>query len=66
MTQYEQYVTAVNKVFECINHMKKAWSDQDNINFIENIEVHKQQLIDKATIFSSGSSVSSTEELNND
>ena len=66
MTQYEQYVTAVNKVFECINHMKKAWPDQDNINFIENIENYKQQLIDKAQIFSNDISTSLLEELNND
>lgn len=66
MTQYEQYVTAVNKIFECINDMKKAWPDQDNVNLIENIESYKQQLIDKAQMFSNDISTSLMEELNND
>lgn len=66
MTEYEQYVTAINKIFECTNLMKSSWSEQDNINLIENIELHKQLLIEKAQLFSNTSKPSLTEELSDD
>ena len=31
MTEYEQYVDAVNKIYSYLEMMKTVWTDQDNI-----------------------------------
>ena len=45
MTDYDKYVTAVNKIFECLNKMKIVWTSQDNLNYIEKIEAYKNKVI---------------------
>ena len=42
MTEYKQYVEAVNKIFEYITVMKQDWPNPDNVSYIENIEQYKQ------------------------
>ena len=38
MSDYNKFVTAINKVFDYLNKMKAGWNDQDNLNYIESIE----------------------------
>ncbi len=52
MSEYEQYVQSVNKIFEIINKMKSLLPDQDNLSLIENIEQYKQVVITNANLFS--------------
>ena len=52
MSEYEQYVQSVNKIFEIINRMKSLLPDQDNLSLIENIEHYKQVVITNANLFS--------------
>ena len=42
MSEYEQYVQAVNKIYGYLEAMKKVWTDQDNINYLDNLETYKQ------------------------
>lgn len=51
MKEYNQYVTAVNKIFDYLAKMKAGWQSIDNINYIENIEEYKQAIIKNADIF---------------
>ena len=74
MTEYKQYVEAVNKIFEYITVMKQDWPNPDNVSYIENIEQYKQLVIDSANLFSDKKMVTpvpsqndiSMEELGND
>lgn len=52
MSEYNQYVDAVNKIFEHISRLKLAIMDQDNLSAVENIESYKQTVIDNANLFS--------------
>lgn len=52
MSEYNQYVDAVNKIFEYISELKLAIIDPDNLSAIENIESYKQIVIDNASLFS--------------
>ena len=52
MTEYKQYVEAVNKIFEYITVMRQDWPNPDNVSYIENIEQYKQLVIDSANLFS--------------
>ena len=51
MKDYNQYVTAVNKIFDYIAKMKTGWNSLDNINYIESIEEYKQIVIRNAEAF---------------
>ena len=51
MNQYNEYVKAVNKIFEIVTKMKTTWKTQDNINYIDSIEEYKQIIIDNAKKF---------------
>lgn len=68
MSEYDQYVAAVNKIFEYITKMKAAIKDQDNQNLIESIEQYKQIIINSANLFSKDQAPVSNnmEELGND
>ena len=44
---YNQYVNAINKIFECINKMKMAWSSTDNLANIDKIEEYRNVVIEK-------------------
>ena len=45
---YNQYVNAINKIFECINKMKMAWSSTDNLANIDKIEEYRNVVIEKS------------------
>ena len=70
MSEYDQYVAAVNKIFEYITKMKAAIKDQDNQNLIESIEQYKQIIINSANLFSKEAAPApasnNMEELGND
>lgn len=48
MTDYNRYVTAINKIFECTNTMKTAWSSPDNLNYLEKIEEFRNSVVEHA------------------
>ncbi len=45
---YNDYANAVNKIFECINKMKVAWPNPNNISNIEKIEEYRNTVIEKS------------------
>ena len=42
MSEYNSYVSAINKIFEDLDKMKSNWNNQDNHNYIDSIEEYKQ------------------------
>ena len=63
MSEYNQYVDAVNKIFEYIENLKLAIIDPDNLSAIENIESYKQIVIANAKLFSQNSVSENTQEV---
>ncbi len=53
MEEYNQYVSAVNKIFDYLDKMKTGWNSLDNINYIESIEEYKNIVINNAPKFKS-------------
>jgi len=51
MSDYNAYVTSVNKIFDYLSKMKTGWSSLDNKNYIESIEEYKQVVIQNANNF---------------
>ena len=51
MSDYNAYVTSVNKIFDYLSKMKAGWSSLDNKNYIESIEEYKQIVVTKADEF---------------
>ena len=51
MSEYNEYVTAINKIFDYLARMKAGWSSMDNKNYIESIEEYKQTVIEAANKF---------------
>lgn len=67
MSEYEQYVDAVNKIYSYLEMMKTVWTDQDNISYLDNLETYKQIVINNANIFDqSKNKQTGMEELGND
>lgn len=67
MTEYEQYVDAVNKIYSYLEMMKTVWTDQDNISYLDNLETYKQVVINNANIFDQNKKApNGMEELGND
>lgn len=62
MSDYEQYITAVNKIFDYIAKMKTGWNSQDNVSYIESIEEYKQTVISHVDTFKNGGSTSQINE----
>ena len=50
MKDYNQYVTAINKIFDYLEKMKAGWNSLDNMNYIESIEQYKQDVIRTAEL----------------
>lgn len=50
MNNYNNYVDAINKIFEFLEIMKKEFNDQDNLNYISNIEEYKEAIISNAEL----------------
>lgn len=51
MSDYNAYVTSVNKIFDYLSKMKAGWSSLDNKNYIESIEDYKQVVVQNADNF---------------
>ena len=67
MTEYEQYVDAVNKIYSYLEMMKTVWTDQDKISYLDNLETYKQVVINNANIFDPNKKTThEMEELGND
>ena len=49
MTDYNKYVTAINKIFDYLTKMKTGWNSVDNITYIEKIEEYKQLVATEST-----------------
>ena len=45
MSDYNDYITAVNKIFDYLAKMKAGWNNQDNMNYIESIEEYKELVL---------------------
>ena len=52
MSDYNKYVTAVNKIFEIAGKLKVNYPDNDNLGLIESIEETKSAVVDGAKLFS--------------
>lgn len=50
MNNYEKYVTDVNNIFSILEKMKNSWTNNDNLNFIEEIYELKKAVIAGASI----------------
>ena len=48
MSDYNKYVTAINKIFDYLAKMKAGWNSLDNVNYIESIEEYKQVITNSA------------------
>lgn len=51
MSDYNAYVTSINKIFDYLSKMKTGWSSLDNKNYIESIEEYKQVVVQNADRF---------------
>ncbi len=56
MSEYNEYVTAVNKIFDYLSRMKAGWTSADNKNYIESIEEYKQTVVKYADSFDKNNS----------
>lgn len=56
MSDYNQFVIAVNKIFEITAKMKQGWKDNDNINLADSIEESKTTVIEAAKLFNTQAS----------
>ncbi len=63
MSEYNQYVTAINKIFDYLSKMKAGWNNLDNHNYIESIEEYKQVVSNVATVIKSNGHVQSDTEV---
>ncbi len=50
MSEYNQFVTAINKTFELLAKMKENWNNLDNHNYIDSIEEYKQTINNVAAL----------------
>ena len=72
MSEYNEYVTAVNKIFDYLSKMKAGWNSMDNKNYIDSIEEYKEAVINNANKFNKSNNnppkqvVESLEALGND
>ena len=51
MSDYNAFVTSINKIFDYLTKMKIGWSGLDNKNYIESIEEYKKTVIENADKF---------------
>lgn len=67
MSEYEQYVDSINKIYGYLEVMKTIWTDQDNLSYLENLETYKQIVINNANLFDPNKKVQKRmEELGNE
>ena len=66
MSEYNEYVTAVNKIFDYLSKMKAGWNNQDNLNYIESIEEYREVVISNAEVFKNNNSKEQLKEVSHD
>lgn len=67
MSDYNNFVTAVNKIFSILSTMQNNFNNPDNINYIESINEYKDSVIATADKLKKDSNQSKTvEKLDND
>lgn len=64
MNDYNDYVSAVNKIFDYLNKMRTGWNSQDNISHIENIEEYKRVVVANVETFKNPAPMPTTVENN--
>ncbi len=65
MTDFNQYVTSINKIFDYLAKMKAGWNSLDNQNYIESIEEYKQIVSSSAEKLKASSTQTKLGEKNN-
>lgn len=45
MSDYEKYVTEVNRIFSLLEKLKNGWPNNDHLNYIEEINEFKSVVI---------------------
>lgn len=65
MSDYNQFVMAVNKIFEITAKIKAGWRDQDNINIADSIEDAKTTVVEAAKLFNTQIEKTSVSTQNN-
>ena len=66
MNSYNNYVDAINKIFEYLEVMKKEFNDPDNLNYIASIEEYKDAIISNAELLKSNKIKPKVEALGDD
>lgn len=66
MNEYNEYVNAVNKIYDYLAKMKAGWNNLDNFNYINNIDEYRQTVIQNADIFKTKPPKERLEALGND
>ncbi len=68
MSDYNKYIVAINKIFECLEKMKSGWKNQDNYNYIDSINEYKDIIIKNAELLKNPAlnSEQGVEKLSND
>lgn len=66
MSDYNDYVTAVNKIFDYLTKMRAGWDSQDNISHIENIEEYKRVVVANVETFKKTAPMPQVQEENNE
>lgn len=66
MSDYNIYVTSINKIFDYLSKMKVGWSSLDNKNYIESIEEYKKVVVANAEALKTDTKDEVVEALGND
>ena len=66
MSDYNDYVTAVNKIFDYLTKMRAGWDSQDNISHIENIEEYKRVVVANVETLKKPAPMPQAQEENNE
>ena len=53
MNNYENYVKEINNIFNIIEKVKSNWNDVDNLKYVEEVNLFKEDIIKYASIIES-------------
>ena len=53
MNNYENYVKEINNIFSIIEKIKTNWNDVDNLKYVEEVNLFKEDIIKYASIIES-------------
>lgn len=53
MNNYENYVKEINNIFSIIEKIKINWNDVDNLKYVEEVNLFKEDIIKYASIIES-------------